>query len=198
MTTKTKATQSINAIHAEVTTLFSKVNGSAEAFKKNNEVFGEAVKGVDSRASGIMILGLEAGMLPAEIGKEFFAFEKDTLKHFDGTPRLKTMKQFFANLRRVIPSLNKPIAKTDKGADILGKDALKNAKGEIVPLQTASRKFPTAKGAQANDKKVAVIEVTDSMLEYASLLAGECDWDKSLANKVLAHVFAEAKKADSK
>ena len=197
MTTK-KQTLDLNAIHNEVTTLFSKVNGSAEAFKKNNDTFGEAVKGVDSKASSIMLLGLEAGMLPAEIGKEFFAFEKDTLKHFDGTPRLKTMKQFFANLRRVIPSLNKEIAKTDKGVAILGKDVLKNAKGEIVPLQTASRKFPTAKGALATDKKVAVIEVTDEMLEYAGLLAGACDWDKSLANKVLAHVFAEAKKADSK
>jgi hypothetical protein len=193
-----KLTTELNAIHNDVATLFSKVNGAAEGFKKNNETFGEAVKGVDTKASAIMLLGLEAKMLPAEIGKEFSAYEKDTLKHFEGTPRLKTMKQFFANLRRVIPHLTKPIAKTDKGADILGVDALKNAKGEIVPIQTAARKFPTAKGAKANDKKVAVIEVTDSMLEFASLLAGECDWDKSLANKVLAHVFAEAKKADSK
>ena len=38
-------------------------------------------------------------------------------------------------------------------------------------------------------------DISPEMMEYASLLAGACDWDKSLANRVLAMVFAQATKA---
>ena len=38
-------------------------------------------------------------------------------------------------------------------------------------------------------------DISPEMMEFAQLLAGACDWDKSLANRVLAMVFAESTKA---
>ena len=52
--------------------------------------------------------------------------------------------------------------------------------------------------AEAEGGTDNTVEVTGEMVEFAKLLAGSCDWDKSLANKVLALVFAEAVKADKK
>jgi hypothetical protein len=49
--------------------------------------------------------------------------------------------------------------------------------------------------AQGETEKAEAVEISYEAFEFAQLLAGACDWDKSLANKVLAKVFAEANKA---
>jgi len=48
---------------------------------------------------------------------------------------------------------------------------------------------------QGEAEKAEAVELPAEAFEFAALLAGACDWDKSLANKVLAKVFAEANKA---
>lgn len=169
----------------------SALNSSADEFKSNASTLGEKVKGFDTFVTEQMLLGLSEGLKGADIGKVFLAYEKDTIKHFTGTPRLATMKQAFANIKRVSANLDKVIGKTDKGAPIKGADKLKNAKGLPVPLQTVARAMPAIKkGVVAK----AVLELSQAILDAASELAGEADWDRSVANKALAQVFADAKK----
>ena len=63
--------------------------------------------------------------------------------------------------------------------------AIKEAKAQAKEKAKAEK--------QAGEQTTA--DISPEMMEYASLLAGSCDWDKSLANRVLAMVFAEATKA---
>jgi hypothetical protein len=51
-----------------------------------------------------------------------------------------------------------------------------------------------AKQAEQSEGESNTVEVSAEMMDCAKMLAGACDWDKSLANKVLALVFAEAVK----
>ena len=182
----------VGTFEESVIAKMSSLRTGADEAKKAHSVLGETVKGVDTWASEIMALGLSEGLTGAEIGKAILAHEKDVLKHFEGTNRQPTMKQFFANVRRVAVSLEKVIGKTDKGAVIKGADKLKNAKGQFRPLQSVARDMPTRK---AGIVKAVEIAITQEMKDYASELAGECDWDKKLASKVLALVFAEATKS---
>lgn len=61
-----------------------------------------------------------------------------------------------------------------------------------------AKKGGKPQGSEGNPEVEGTIELSEAMLEAARFLAGECDWDKVLANRALATVFAEAKKAESK
>ena len=169
----------------------SVMNDGADELKVQIKGLADVVKGWDSFVTEQFILGLSQGMKGLEIGKLFLVYEKDMIKHFEGTPRAGTIKQSFSNIRRVAPSLDKVIGKDEKGVAIKGSDKLRNAKGLPVPLQTVARAMPTRKAGVVAKVEVAI---TQEMKDYASELAGECDWNRALATKVLALVFAEATK----
>lgn len=71
---------------------------------------------------------------------------------------------------------------------------------EVEAEKQAKEKAKAQKESDAEGEGgvMSTVEVTGEMREYAMLLAGSCDWDKSLANKVLALVFTEAMKANKK
>lgn len=67
-------------------------------------------------------------------------------------------------------------------------EAKKQAKKQADADKKASK-------ADKGEGESTTADISPEMMEYAQLLAGSCDWDKSLANRVLAMVFAEATKA---
>jgi hypothetical protein len=197
-TTKTSKTLKANAIHEAMASYMSSLNSAADDSKKAAGGLAEKVKGLDTRFSELIVQGRKAGMSGAVIASTFAAFEKDALVHFTGTPRLATMKQAFANVRRICAHLGKKVdtgTKDDQGKPIIrdGDDMMFNGDGKLTGLQTAARRYPAANGKASDDKSAQVVTLTQAQLDAASELLGECDWEYALAVKVLSKVNADAK-----
>lgn len=63
---------------------------------------------------------------------------------------------------------------------------------EAQAIKDAKKQAKEKAKADKETDEPTTADISYEMMEYASLLAGACDWDKSLANRVLAMVFAQA------
>lgn len=67
---------------------------------------------------------------------------------------------------------------------------------QAIKDEKAKKKLENkANKAGKGEGEPTTADISPEMMEFAQLLAGACDWDKSLANRVLAMVFAESTKA---
>ena len=203
LTTAVQSTLPATALKlvSEIESYLDTMNGMAGEIKEKNKQFGAKVEAFDTFITATIIEGLALGLTGAQVAEPFYKREEQTKEVFKGLPRYNSVVASYSNLRLVIKHLDtelKPSVTTvsDKGVHVTtpavyGKDLLKGAKG-ARNLQSVRKMI--VKLLAPEPATPAVDNTTPEMLEYASLLAGACDWDRKVANTVLAKVFAEATK----